>query len=281
MRSIALNLTEIEKKKRKYEGRVALGIIGFISVFFVIIANTDIAIYIFPIYFVFGLIHIKAYKDFKKLSILYKKSFIEIELQKAILDCIYDAEKGFPEDIVFNSKILQKKDRYLSEDHIQGEINGKTFESADIHIQQRRRSGKSTKLVTTFQGRFFIIDFKQNFKESVYIIPSRTSLLKTYEGMPRIDTESIIFNQKFDVYSKDNLSAFYLLNPRFMEKLLEFSKVAKEVSFGFIEQKMYVAVDTRKDAFDIKMFHPIDLTSFEDVQKEVDLLNELISLIKI
>jgi len=276
-----LKLTEIENKKRKYEARAALGIIGFISIFFVIFANADIAIYIFPLYFVFGWIHIKAYKDFKKLSIVYKKNFIEIELQKTIPNCLYDAEKGFPPDIVFNSKILKKKDRYLSEDHIQGEINGKAFESADIHIQQRRSSGKSTKLVTTFQGRFFIIDFKQNFKENVYIIPSRTSLLKTYEGMPRIDTESIVFNQKFDVYSKDNLSAFYLLNPRFMEKLLEFSKVAKEVSFGFIDQKMYVAVDTRKDAFDIKMFHQIDVTSFEDVQKEMELLNELISLMKI
>jgi hypothetical protein len=97
--------------------------------------------------------------------------------------------------------------------------------------------------------------------------------------MKRVDLEYIDFNQTFDVFSKDQYSAFYLLKPRFMEKLLEFSNIAKRTMFGFRDKKVMIALDTRVDSFDLKMFKDIDTQFFDEIKKEVKLIEDLIELI--
>jgi hypothetical protein len=271
-----MTFNEIAEKKKTYEKRMVISIIGFV---FSLLTFIVIPFIVLPLFILLGFSLYKTTKDFKLLSNEYKKHFIETELKKLVPGSTFDPEKGFTQDRVFQSKILQKRDRYHSEDYFKGEILGKKFESADVHLQEVRSNGKTTTVVTVFQGRFFVIDFVKKFAKNVYIIPTRIIFSKTYQNMSRIDTESIIFNKRFDVYSEDGQSVFYLLKPRFMEKLLEFSKIAKETSFGFVDQKMYVAIDTRKDAFDLKMFRPIDDNAFEDVKSEIELLKDLITLI--
>ncbi len=270
-----MDLKNINKLKATYEAWMFIGIILIVISFFGFTANP-----IFMIGFIGGaLISAVGTAKFKKLSVEFKMIHVKKILEEEISGIFYDPKKGFDKEVVYDSKILRKEDRYYSEDYISGEIKGKKFESADVKLQDVRSNGKTTTVVTVFQGRFFIIDFEKKFESDVYIMPNRSFGFNWFSSMVRIDLESIAFNQLYDVYSESQHSAFYLMKHVFVEKLIEFKNVAKTVKFAFQDQKAYVALDTRVDTFDLKMFRQIDTSFFEDIKKEIKLLEELIELI--
>lgn len=230
-------------------------------------------------FFLGGILIALAARQLKQLSTVFKDVFVKDVLKTFIPDVEFDPRKGFDKETVYESRILKKEDRYSSEDYLKGTINGRAFESADIHLQDVRSNGKSTTVVTVFRGRFFMIDATHGFKEDVYIMPNRSWFFGFQDGMKKVDLESIHFNRSFDVFSKDDHSVFYLMTPRFMEKIEAFSKVARRTMFGFTKNRIYVAIDTRKDAFDLSMYKPVDDSFIEDIKKEVTLIEELIELI--
>lgn len=270
-----MDLRSINEKKKKLEGLTILGGVITVISFFLFISNP-----IFMIGFIGGaLLAAISSSMLKKLSQQFKRVHIKEMIEKEIVQCFYDPDKGFEKDVVYSSKILKKEDRYYSEDYLSGIIKGKKFESADVKLQDVRSNGKSTTVVTVFQGRFFIIDFDKKFENDVYILPNRSFGFNWFTNMVRVDIESILFNQTFDVFTESQHSAFYLLKPAFVEKLIEFSNVARRVMFGFKDQKVFIALDTRIDTFDLKFFKEIDQTFFDEVKKEIKLIEELIELI--
>jgi hypothetical protein len=270
-----MDLKSINKLKKTYETWAAIGIVLVVISFIGFMANPVLAIG----FLAGGLISAISGVKFKKLSTEFKTVHVKKIIEQEITGVFYDPKKGFERDTVYESKILKKEDRYHSEDYISGQIKGKKFECADVKLQDVRSNGKTTTVVTTFQGRFFIIDFDKKFESNVYIMPNRSFGFNWFTSMVRIDLESIAFNQSFDVYSESQHSAFYLLKHAFVEKLIEFKGFAKRVMFAFQDNKAYVALDTRVDTFDLRMFREIDQTFFEDIKKEIKLLEELIELI--
>ena len=226
-----------------------------------------------------GIILVIGSSKFKKLSQQFKRVHIKEIIENEISECFFDPDKGFEKEIVYGSKILRKEDRYYSEDYLSGVIKGRKFESSDLKLQDVRSNGKSTTVVTVFQGRFYIIEFDKKFESDVYIMPNLSIGFNWFSELQRVDLESMAFNKLYDVFSIDKHSAFYLLKPAFMEKLIEFRNVAKRVMFGFKEAQVYIALDTRIDAFDLKMFREIDQTFFEEIKREIILIEELIDLI--
>jgi uncharacterized protein DUF3137 len=270
-----MDLKSINKLKKTYEAWTAIGLVLVVISFIGFMGNPIMAIGFLG----GGLISAISGAKFKKLSTEFKSIHVKKIIEQEITDVFYDPKEGFDRETVYASKILKKEDRYYSEDYLSGHIKGKKFESADVKLQDVRRNGKHTTVVTVFQGRFFIIDFDKKFESDVYIMPNRSFTFNWANSMVRIDLESMEFNKTFDVYSYSQHSAFYLLKPAFIEKLIEFNHVAKRVMFAFQDQKAYVALDTRVDTFDLKMFREIDSTFFEDIKKEIKMLEELIELI--
>ncbi|MDI6452717.1 DUF3137 domain-containing protein [Peloplasma aerotolerans] len=270
-----MNLEQIKRKKAIYETWFIIFIIITALSFILFMTNP-----LLMIGFIIGGLGASAMTGMlKKLSNHFKNVYVREVLDKLIPGCKYEPERGLESSYVYDSKILKREDRYHSEDYLEGYISGKHFISADVHLRDVRRSGKSTTVVTVFQGRFFEIEFNKKFENDVYIMPNRTLLFGLFEGMKRVELEYIVFNQTFDVFSKDQHSAFYLLKPRFMEKLLEFSNIAKRTMFGFRAKKVMIALDTRVDSFDLKMFKDIDTQFFDEIKKEVKLIEDLIELI--
>ena len=68
--------------------------------------------------------------------------------------------------------------------------------------------------------------------------------------------ESIDFNSELKAYTDIDHDAFYILTPHFMEKLLFLDKKYNDkINFSFINNKLYISIDTRRDTFDIKLFN--------------------------
>ncbi len=271
-----MELYDVRKRKSLLELFIVLSWVVLFVAFICLMAH--VLIYI-PL-FIFGAIsQWYAQTRFKKLSISFKEIYVKKMLEEILPECTYEPKQGIDKDVVYNSKILHKEDRYHSEDLLSGNLQGKHFTSADVHLQDVRSNGKTTTVVTVFQGRFFMIDSEKKYEQEVYIMPNHTYLFARGENYKKIDMEYIDFNQHFDVFSRDTHATFSLIKPRFMEKLVEFANQNRKVMFGFRDETIFVAIDSRKDTFDIKVLHEINESFFDEIKNEISLVEELLSLL--
>ncbi len=250
---------QINKKKKMYEAIMVWGWIFAVVLFIVIMGNISnygeaaIKLSIYGCAGVGTIGTLIGKGGIKKLSVDFKKKYVPGELTKIFPNGEYFCDKGFTENEVVNSKLLKKEDRFNSEDMITGDFNDVRFRCSDVHIQDVRRSGKTTTVVTTFQGRFYEFDFFKNFKHNLVLLQS--GRFRSMSGFNKIKLESVEFNNEFKIYAKNDHEAFYILTPHFMEKLLKLDeKYHDKISFSFLNNKLFIAIDDRKDSFDFKAF---------------------------
>jgi hypothetical protein len=131
-------------------------------------------------------------------------------------------DSGFPVDD-FEEMLPFYKSVKL-EDHVAGEHNGVAFEMCEGKFVPRQgdKSNRFYRLMISF-------DFPRPFAGETVITPDwghrPSSLLERLRqaGEP-VRLESMEFEERFEVYSTDQLAARRLLTPRFMEKLMEMAK---------------------------------------------------------
>jgi len=278
-----MSFEEVNKKKKKYETGIILGsVITAISflLFIPIGVGSNGPPFLIMITFMGGA-GVAAYctAQIKKISIEFKKTYVQLELDKVFPGSKFFAHYGFSEEEVVYSNLLRNQDRFKSEDMIEGSFDGVKFRSSDVHQQDVRRSGKHTTVVTVFRGRVYEFDFNKIFKYNLLLL--QKGQFRPFGGYSKVNMESIAFNSELKVYAKDDHEAFYILTPHFMEKLMELDrKYYDKITFSFLDNKLYIAVDNRVDNFDIKAFQAVNeaflnsyVEQFEDMKEFITMLN--------
>lgn len=276
---------KLNQEKAKYERGIILGIGTTIISFILFIPFVSTggmgAFFIIAIPFMGGTIYAGAMsKKIKQISNTFKQKYVTEELLKVFPDSKYRYDFGFSEEEVIASKLLRNQDRFHSEDMIYGRFDDVNFRCSDVKQQDVRQSGKHTTVVTVFQGRFYEFDFPKEFMYNLLLI--QPYHYRPFENFNKIKLESIEFNSELKVYAKNDHEAFYILTPHFMERLLVLDrKYNDKISFSFINHKLYIAIDTRKDYFDIKAFQPISRTLIDEYQTEFNDIKEFITLLRL
>lgn len=272
---------KINKEKQKYESKIIIGFVitGIAFIFFMPLEVSlgPGAFFLIIIPFFGGAIYASyQFKQIKNLSNQFKEKYVSEELKKIFPDSQYDCYDGFSEAEVVESRLLYDRDRFKSEDMITGTYDGVKFKCCDVEQKEVRHSGKHTRVVTVFQGRFYEFDFPKSF---VYdLLLTQPYNYRPFTSLSKIKTESVHFNSELKVYAGSEHEAFYILTPDFMEKLLYFDqKYYDKISFSFKDNKLYIAIDTRKDYFDIKAFKTVNASIFKEYQEE---LRDIQSFIK-
>lgn len=268
------NLEYFMQKKNQFETRSIIGIIssGLCFILWVPVGGPNPgAIPILLIGFIGGgIMSSIATKQFKKLSNEFKTIYLPNEISKIYPNCSYDVNSGFHEDEIYKSNVLRKQDRYYSEDLMIGEFEGVKFKSADVKLQDVRSNGKSTTVVTTFLGRVYKFEFNKKFKSNI-LVNQPNFFGNIFSCWNRIKTESTNFNSELAIYSDNEHDAFYILTPHFMERLLVLDrKYHDKIAFSFINNKLYIAINSCIDTFDLKMFHSLDWSILEDYKKQLN-----------
>lgn len=275
---------EFNRDKAKYETGMIIGysmtILAFILFIPVSVGVGPGAFFFIGVPFLGGALY-AGYnnKKIKEISTRFKEQYVKQELKKVFPNSTYYPSSGFTEQQVIDSKLLFNRDRFYSEDMIIGEFEGVRFLCSDVKQQEVRKSGKHTHVVTVFQGRFYEFDFPKEFMYNLLLI--QPGNFRPFESYNKIKMESIQFNSELKVYAMDDHEAFYILTPQFMEKLLVLDrKYQDKISFSFLNNKLFIAIDTRKDYFDIQPFHTVDqslvnsyMEEFMDIQKFITILN--------
>ncbi|MGD9761155.1 MAG: DUF3137 domain-containing protein [Candidatus Izemoplasmatales bacterium] len=275
---------KINNEKAYYEKRMILGfVVTFLAfVLYIPIAMTlgPIGFFITAVPFLGGALYAgRNSKKIKEISNGFKQKYVAEELVKVFPNSVYKPHDGFKEKEVAYSNLLHEQDRYYSEDMILGDFDGVNFRCSDVKQQDVRSSGKSTTVVTVFQGRFYEFDFHKPFKYDLLVVQPMN--FRPFSGFIKVKTESIDFNTELKIYARDEQEAFYILTPDFMEKLRYLdNKYSNKIIFSFKDNKLFIAIDNRKDYFDIRPFKPVDQSlissfkeEFEDVKNFIVLLN--------
>ena len=83
---------------------------------------------------------------------------------------------------------------------------------------------------------------------------------------------------KTAVYAENEHDAFYILTPHFMEKLKELdNKFNADLLFGFVDNKLHIAVDNYEDSFEHNVFEEINEASIEnEIIKDIKLITDFV-----
>ena len=282
-----MTLEQIKAKKKAIESLSILGYlmigVSFILFIPISIASEGIGTPLVMVSFLFGgIIAAIAAKQFKQLSNDFKVLYLTPELKRLIPDATLEVNKGFSQEEIYDSKVLKKCDRFKSEDLIQGTLDGVYFKEADVHLQDVRSTGKSTTVVTIFLGRVFCFQFEKSFQNDLIILQPQLGASFRFPGYEHIKTESVAFNKNLSVYSKDALNAFRVLTPHFMERLLTLDEYYHDrISLSFTNNLLYVAINTKVDSYELKMFGSIDDTIIHELKRNIEDTRFLIASLSI
>tara|TARA_R110000868_G_scaffold57591_8_gene177892 strand:- start:9830 stop:10789 length:960 start_codon:yes stop_codon:yes gene_type:complete len=157
------------------------------------------------------------------------------------------------------------------EDHFTGDRLGCDFELYEAHLEQRRKSGKTTTYVTVFRGVLIRINFPRKV-EGITVITRDKGVFNGLEAMgrsfgskklERIGLVDPVFEKAFEVYGTDQVLARYMLNPAFMERLLKLETALKGKNVRAVfdehsgEGELLIAAETG-NLFEVgSMFKPL------------------------
>lgn len=184
---------------------------------------------------------------------LYKSEFGRAILYESLEDVEYIENQGFSEKMVNSFDVVSWGNRFSSEDYLKAKYRGITFEQSDVTI---RHKSKDSAARTVFKGRVMKFSYPKTVKD-VRICSRKTVVINLGSGSEysskHVVTEDVDFNNKLDVWSKDQQEGFYLLTPRFMEVLKRLAEKYSYVCFHFKENELYLALETERDSFDCPM----------------------------
>ena len=232
-----------------------------------------------------GFIH-----EFKLAVIAKVVAFVDPELIYQPTGSIRRSE--FEASTLFKQRI----DRYKGEDLVSGTMGKTAMRFSEVHAEYKTESRDSkgrrkTHWHTIFKGLFFIADFNKEFRGRTVVLPDTAErLLGRFGKMLQkmnvsrddlVKLESPEFEKEFAVYGTDQVEARYILSTSLMERILNFKRKTRvPVSVAFVHSNVYVALQTRKNMFEPRIFRTLlnfDIVAgyLEDLRLAVGIVEEL------
>ena len=68
-----------------------------------------------------------------------------------------------------------------------------------------------------------------------------------------------------------------MLTPHLMEALMDFEKNNKgNISFSFIDDKLYIGINNMRDTFELQMFKPIDENLLNEFKRDLNVVKDVV-----
>lgn len=194
----------------------------------------------------------------KAFSLSVKKYIIGGLFEEQFSNVIYQPEKGLSQQFIKDSGLYPMGNIFESDDLLSATYKNVGFIQSDVLIQDETSDGETTTTTTLFHGRWLVCDFIKEFEGYHQIRTNRffknRKPFKFFgDKLKQFEFENKQFNKKFTTYTTDQKEAFYLINPGYMQRLENFVEyIGENIVFGFINNKLHVAIYNNKDAFELK-----------------------------
>ena len=284
----------IVQHEKERKNVAAFGILGTLSIILAFICffcgvsnNTQNIVIIAFLLFVAGVIFLILFYNKRKKYVSWFKEdiihniikFIDPNLRYNPGGCIYS------KDYRNSGLYLEETDRYRGDDYVEGLRDKTVFCFSELHTEKKITNGKNTSWQTIFKGLFFIGDFNKNFNGRTYVYSENNPQLGFFSKMfssfawdlKRVKLESLEFENKFVVYSDDQVEARYILTPSFMERLVKLQDLMGDnTSYSFVNTNVYVAVPIDEDLFEPSIFAVNDWNKMDRYYTTVNIVFDII-----
>lgn len=135
--------------------------------------------------------------------------------------------------------------------------------------------------IETFDGLVLELDMNKKFSSHTVVLKDSRwfNAFKLKSGYQKVALEDVVFEKEFEVLSKDQVEARYLLTPLFMEQILKLKKLykGKKIELSFKDSKVLIAVKTSAN-----LFEPCYLfKSNTEAQPVYDVFEQFMTIFKI
>jgi hypothetical protein len=152
-----------------------------------------------------------------KYSKIYKEQVITSIINSYDKELRYNPTSGITRDVYRTAK-FEYFDRYHTEDLIVGKIQGYEFALADVHTEKESTdSDGNTTYTTIFRGPVAVLELNKLTDLMLYISDNQ---LKLFKGQ-YVELDNQAFEEKYDVFSNDDVVAMRILTPTITTKILE------------------------------------------------------------
>ena len=209
------------------------------------------------------------------------KTFLgENVVEEVLRECIdlesYDPNAYIGADIIRDMSILPPHNQRSGSDLIRGTYKSNPIEICDLLLQQVTSTGKSTTVITVFRGQFLSYGLKKKLDGYVELqkktagkaggflkrLRNFGTSISHGRNFESVETENTAFNETFDIRAENPMTAFLVLTPQFMEKLLEVNERVT-TNFCFTGDRLYMAVKSNKDRFELRG----NIRTMDDVER--------------
>lgn len=208
----------------------------------------------------------------------YKQLIAKHVLQACFDGADYFPAKGFTKEEFRAAHLIHWRNdfSYRSEDLITGQYEGVEFKQSDVRITHTT-GGDNKKTVVDVDGRLVQFHYKKAIDSRILIVTD-THDAALDQGLPKVEMEDVDFNRKFDVYSRDRHSVYYLLTPPFMEYLKKLCEFDRNIYISFDGEDLYILRSGKGGIF-VPPKGKLDV--HREVEKSTQELNEIIKIIEI
>ncbi len=207
----------------------------------------------------------------KKYRSLFKHHIVKEIFELALPGVTYHPSRRISDSTYHNSQLFLKGvDRWNGDDYVRGEVGKTDFEFSELHTEYKTTStdskgNRKTHWHTIFKGVFFSADFKKHLKSETFVLPDRAeSLFGSWLGEKLQSFGSVFsghgnlvkledpeFEDKFVVYSKNQIEARYVLTPVMMESILDLKRrFRSDIRLSFLDSRVYVAISMSGNLFE-------------------------------
>jgi hypothetical protein len=207
-------------------------------------------------------VYLYANKQQKKLKDIVGRDMILPILRESFEVKEYSPNSHISGNLVSSAGLIDDWTEIGGSDYIEGSYKGINILYSDLLLQRKEvvhdDDGKRTTYVTVFKGQWLVCDFVKELAASIRIIEGG--------GKGNIETENIEFNKKYRIYTSDGHTAFYLLTPHFMERLIAADKESNAAThFCFQNGRVHIAMNGGRDSFEVSR---VKLNNAENVRQK-------------
>jgi hypothetical protein len=212
----------------------------------------------------------------------YKDEVLKPIVEAQFPGIMYEDDYHISQQMFNASNIFTRPDRFSGEDLFTGRLDATTFTFSEIHAEEKHETkdkdgNKTTWYTTIFRGLFLIADFNKEIQNETYVYSSGG---KWFSRFKRVKLEDVEFEDRFNVYSDDQIEARYILTPKMMQRIVELEdRFGAKLYLSFRGHNMYIGISQSYDMFEANIREEVSFQQverfLEEVQSILDIINDL------
>jgi hypothetical protein len=194
----------------------------------------------------------------------------------------------FPLDSITKHGILPPHDVEHIEDGFHGSVNGIDLGFQEIRLMSRvRDTDDKIRYEQSFWGLVLRLKIAKTLSAHTVVLPRRKManfFRRQFTPFQPISLVSPQFEKRFEVLSTDQVESRYILDPAFMERMMEAAALigTKDVEISFLGDEMAFAIEHARPMFEIGwLFKPLKPETLTDTVNELQCVLHIVAALKL